>query len=460
MKTTFPSLIDALFPMMRSIKGLIRSQYLVLYLLVDLFFLAFYASTFYPGYLTPDSLYILSQGVGVQQLTNWHPPFITRVWGLLHSIFLSAGGIWIIQISLFIIAAHGFCASLKSKTLGLVCLFLLLAWPPLFTNMAAVWKDNWAIIFTIFCASFALRAGKSGSMLYAVITGVFFILASLTRIDYAAITLPLVYGAFAMAELRDRGGNSHTRFGLYGLLLCIFTFAASSLYVGTWVEKKLNPWTTIAIWDIAGTLKLSGERNDLPGYNCATSDPLVFGQHRLYTVNLPEGPVLNTLSEEATVIKKDWVSAVANHPLAYIEHRLCIAKVFFGFEHDIHYPYPGPVFPETSLTQNAERSALNLKLYWYFDSNAHGPMFKYFFYLALSFSLVIISYFTRTLDLTQMILFVSVCMAAARVMILPAADFRYGLWIVVGSICLATVLIDELMSKFRRRHERIAEPQI
>lgn len=55
------------------------------------FVIAYYTSVFYPGYLTSDSLYMLAQGAGLQPLSNWHPPFITILWGWLFSIFESAG---------------------------------------------------------------------------------------------------------------------------------------------------------------------------------------------------------------------------------------------------------------------------------------------------------------------------------------------------------------------------------
>jgi hypothetical protein len=421
---------------------------LVGFVLLDLFFLAYYASAFYPGYLTSDSLYMLSQGVGNQQLTNWHPPLITKIWGILHSLFQSAGGIWILQISLFILANHLFCATLTNKTVALACLFSILSWPPLFTNMAAVWKDNWAITFALFCASFAFRAIKFGSPLNAFISGLFSILASLTRIDYLVITLPMTFGAFIFSNNREKGENLHRPAGLKGFIVCLVIYVGCAIYVGSWVEKRLNPWVNIAVWDIAGVLKHSGSKDALPGYNCATSDPLVFGQSRLFTINLPQGAELNSRNEEAKMIRQAWLEAIVNHPIAYIYHRLCVAKVFLGFEEKLHYPYPAPFFYETPLTQHAERSNLNIDLYWFFDANADGMMFRYFWYLTLSVLIIGIACLARSLEPVQFLLFVSVFMSAMRFMILPAADFRYGLWIIVGSITLAAIFIDELVLKF------------
>ncbi len=451
--------MTSIFYSMRSsllgIRGLIlemtKKLPLTAFFIIDLFFLVFYVSTFYPGYLTADSLYMLNQALGNQDLTNWHPPLITKIWGSLHHIFQSAGGVWLIQIALFIAAAHVFSATLRSKIVGLACLIAILAWPPLFTNMGALWKDNWAVIFTLFCSGFTFRAIKFSSSLNVLIAVVFFVLASLTRIDYAAITLPIVLCALIFSSDKTRLRSVLMRTSLQALMLCLVILGATSLYVNTWVEKKLNPWVTIAIWDIAGIFNNSSVEIKLPGYNCATSDPIVFGAHRLFQINLPEGALINSQAEEKKRISDAWLKAIFNHPISYIEHRMCIAKVFFGFSKQVYYPYPSPIFISTPLTQIAERSALNRDLYWFFDSNAHGVMFRYFIYVSLCALFIGIALMLRSLEVVQCLLFSTVFMAASRVMVLPAADFRYGLWIVVGTILLAALFSDELVSKIRQK---------
>lgn len=426
-----------------------QKLFLVVLLIVDAFFFAYYASAFYPGYLTSDSLYMLSQGVGNQAISNWHPPFITIIWGVLHGIFKSAGGVWIFQISLLILAAHFFSTGLRNKAVVLSCLCLILIFPPVFTNMAALWKDNWAVIFTLFCAGFALRGIRSHSLLHAHAAGFFFVLASLTRIDYLIIVTPIALGAFLFYEKERDRTKWYARTVFYSFTFYFLVFIAGSQWAGSLIEKKFNPWATIAIWDIGGVLNESELKSSLPGYRCTTSDPLVFGDYRLFSINLPEGAELNNRMSEATMIRQTWIDAIANHPTAYLRHRLCVAKQFFGLEKEVHYPYPSPVFVKNPLTQSAERSALNLDLYWFYDSHAHGLMFKYFVYLIACFLIVGIAYLARFINPIQLILFASICMSAARFIVLPAADFRYGLWIVVGTTLLIAVFMDELIDRLR-----------
>lgn len=422
---------------------------LAAFIFVDAFFLAYYASAFYPGYLTSDSLYMLAQGVGDQPLSNWHPPFITIIWGVLHYVYKSAGGVWVFQVVLFILAAHYFSAGLRNRVVALSCLCLILVFPPIVTNMAALWKDNWAVVFTLFSAGFALRGIRSHSLLHAHAAGFFFVLASLTRIDYFIVAVPFAFGAFLSCMKKNDHAKWYGRTGIFGFMFYILAFVAGSQLAGTFVEKKFNPWVTTAIWDIAGVLNESGSKSSVPGYQCATSDPLVFGEHRLFTINLPEGAELNNRMIEAQMIRQAWLDAITSHPTAYLNHRLCVAKQFLGLEKEVHYSYPSPVFVKTPLTQTAERSALNLDLYWYYDSHAHSLMFKYFVYLAACFMIIGMAYLTRSVNLFQLILFVSIFMSAARFTVLPAADFRYGLWMVVGTILLISVFMDALIKRLR-----------
>ena len=418
------------------------------FLVVDIFSLAYYVLAFYPGYLTGDSIYMLSQGAGNQPISNWHPPFITITWGLLYGIFKSAGGIWIFQVALFILAAHFFSAGLRNKIVALLCHCLILIYPPIVTNMAALWKDDWVIIFTLFCAGFALRGIKSHSLLHAHAAGFFFVLASLTRIDYLIVALPFAFGAFLSCEKKDCS-KWYKRTSALGLMLYLFVLIAGSQLAGTFVEKRLNPWATIAIWDIAGISNGTESKNPLPGYYCTTSDPLVFGEHRLYSITLPEEP--DDKVDEAMEIPQAWLDAITSHPTAYINHRLCVAKQFFGLKRHVHYPYPSPVFVKSPLSQSAERSPLNLGIYWFYDSHAHGLMFRYCVYLMICFIITGMSYRTRSIDLFQLVLLASIFMSAARFIILPASDFRYGLWMVVGTILLIAVFMDGMTNRIRTK---------
>lgn len=425
--------------------GLVLGVFPAIFILTAVLILAYYVSAFYPGYLTPDSIYILSQGLGDKPISNWHPPFVTVAWGVLYGVFKGTGGIWVFQVALFILAANFFVTGLKNKVIAFFFLCFILLYAPIFTNMAALWKDDFSVVFTLFCAGFAIRAIRLRSQSHAHMAGLFFVLASLTRIDYFIVAMPIAFGA--ALSCRDDGCRPkwHGRKGLHIFAFYVLLLVIGSQLMGGVVQKRLNPWETTAIWDIGGVMNNSEVKGYVPGYRCDTSDPLIFGDHRLFAINLPEEAEINDGVNEAKLIRQAWVNAIISHPAAYLKHRLCIAKKFFGIDKSIYYPYPSAVFLKSRYAQNAERSALNIDLYWFYDSHANGLMFRYYFYLVACFLIFVAACLMRKIDFFQFSLFASICMSAARFVVLPAADFRYGLWMVVGTLLMAAVFIDYLI---------------
>ncbi|MGY4659949.1 hypothetical protein ACVWZ9_000743 [Pseudomonas chlororaphis] len=414
------------------------------------FVIAYYTSVFYPGYLTSDSLYMLAQGAGLQPLSNWHPPFITILWGWLFSIFESAGGIWIIQISLYIGAVLFFSTRIKSTVIAAITFATLLLYPPIFTNMAALWKDCWVISTTLVCAAFSIQAidsKKTAPLLFCI---AFFVISSLIRIDYAVVALPLLLGAILFSDnkrstLTSKLKNKRTAYLIISSLVALFICGKIA---GIKVVEKFNPWLSVAIWDIAGVESNSEQGVTIPGYRCATSDPLVFGENKRFLVNLPAYSEGTSTNKESEKYLKLWIETIISNPIAYVKHRICVAKSFFGIgTEQVHYPKPNSEMSKSSLTQSAERSSLNLKLYWFYDKNAHGPMFRYWYYIAGSIALFVFCVATKKSTIPQSIIFMSIIMAASRFLILPAADFRYGLWIVIGSIALIAISLDSLLTR-------------
>lgn len=72
--------------------------------LVVVSILALLAIVFYPGYMSPDSISHLEQATGVAHLTDWHPPVMTRLWGLLIGVTGHISSMLIFQLVLLVAA--------------------------------------------------------------------------------------------------------------------------------------------------------------------------------------------------------------------------------------------------------------------------------------------------------------------------------------------------------------------
>lgn len=415
------------------------------------FLISFYAASFYPGYLTSDSLYMLSQGIGDVPLSNWHPPFLTLAWGWMYGLYKSAGAIWLLQVSLFVASALLFASRIRNALISFFIYFALLLYPPVFTNMAALWKDCWVLSTTLICLTFAIDAINKKGHKYIFFAALFFIVSVLIRVDYAIICLPFILAAIVVGlsdqSISRREYIYKVAFSISILFFCLFL---AGRIVGSQVVDRLNPWLNTAIWDIVGIEQHSSPTIFIPGYNCSTSDPLVFGSERKFNINLPQQPKVSDPASEAGEYFSHWKNSILENPFAYLKHRFCVANSFLNYgTEQVHYPYPRAEMSGSPLTQRSERSSLNIDLYWFFDRNSFGPMYRYWYYLFVSIVALMLGAVFRKPTLPEVVVMSSIFLSAARFMVLPATDFRYGLWMVVGTMVLVALIIDQRISQFR-----------
>lgn len=420
------------------------------YLVISMLAISYYNALFYPGYLTPDSVYMLQQATGVSPLSNWHPIFVTKLWGGLYSIFKSTGGIWSLQILLFVVSAAALSYKIKNIYLSLLFLIVILFFPAIVANMGALWKDDWAAIATIVSVITFINYIHERSKVNLLLLLTACVFTSLLRIDYFVIVLPLIILSFFSIE----------KFTFYKKILTAILFVLIVLTSTTIinktlsfnVEKRINPWLAVAIWDISGIEQRSTPNHSSNAYNCNTSDQLMWGENKRFIVNLPEGDYVSDPKVESHYFLKLWFNSILKNPKSYIKHRLCVGEAFLGINtKSVYYSYPAPVFLNSYLTQKSERSNLNIDAYWFFDKNYSSPIFRYWYYLAITLTLIIIMNLFKKYSVIHNGIALSIFLSALRFIILPAADFRYGLWIVFGTIILVFMTMDRLINEGKQQ---------
>lgn len=412
--------------------------------------LAVYTSLFYPGYLTADSVYILNQGNGSEAVSNWHPIFVTKLWGNLFSHLKSTGGIWIIQISLFIWGS--IFTSLKGFKSSFIALFFLLCffcYPPILANMAALWKDNWVVIVMLFLFAFFCDGVNNASFKKVLLVNLCAVIVTLVRIDYFIVIIPFVGGiTFIYVSTKNWLPKKKFLSIVSSVVSVLVVSIAIHNFLSRDIDKRLNPWLPIAIWDIAGIQQRLGAQQYDFKYNCFTSDPLLFEKSAPFVVNLPQGNKIRDIQEESLFFKKLWFENVHQHTLEYLQHRWCIVKSFLGWQVNIHAPYPTPEYRYTTYTPGAQRSPLNIDIYWFLDANSNSFFFRYWFYLIVSITAWIFIFlksgYKEKIIASSLKLSIFAC--AIRAWILPATDFRYGLWIIYGTLILVFLLLDHIYS--------------
>nr|BCN22390.1 hypothetical protein [Vibrio mimicus] len=416
-----------------------------------------YVAVFYPGYLTADTVYMLYQTNGMSEFSNWHPVFSTTFFGYMYDIFSDTGPIWVLQVLLLISVALMISYRIKNILLSSMCFLFLTAFPPVMTNIGALWKDCFASIWLLFSVFYFIEYRKSKSIFDSLLVFLFSLLAGLTRTDYIAISLPFIlFLPIIYLHTNNKVNLVKSKMMINAaiyVLVYIFLLHVINAYLYNRVTKELNPWVTIASWDIAGISYFSGSQEYITSYNCKTSDSLVWGDSSKFVINLPEEEIIHDKDEESNIFKKMWLDSVVSSPQAYLLHRACVAKRFLGFG-EVTYPYPPPIASNNIFSEGFKRSPLNLDIYWFFDDSKNQVLYKYWIYLLIALLIVGLKGYLKVLSLVDGAVFLSIMFCAARVLVLPATDFRYGLWIIFGTIILFFLSLDyftEKMISFRAK---------
>lgn len=433
-------------PSIRSVQqGIIRAFFLLAFVR--------HVAVFYPGYLPADTLYILSMGLGREPLSNWHPPAVSLALGGLYTLVQHIGVIWLLQCALFFWWIRSNALRYRKPSTACASALLFILWPPLITNLATLWKDSWAILATLYLFTFIKDTTRTSDASSALAAMAMTTLAVVIRPDYLPIVAPLLAaGAWSLrgdSTIRQRVNAVVVALG--SVILC---WLAIRLGSGLLVEKQVNPWVTTAIWDAAGARVWDSRDEDgltVAGktlskqkltelYRPTSSDTLIFG---LEIVNLPQAPLRRPVDEEVTEVRQLWWDALFHRTTGYLRHRLEFAKVFLGIgTAQVYAPYAFGVIPN-AFGFTFERTPANIAAYWIFDPLAHGLLWRLWIYLGVTIAAVAVATIRRSPPLA-LPLGLSVIGALTRIVVLPAADFRYGLWMVCGALLLALEVWDSL----------------
>ena len=409
-----------------------------------------YTTVHFPGVLTGDSLYMLAQARGAEEWSNWHPAFGVVIWAIGLGIGLGSNGLWLAQVSIFILAAFRLSRRLPNRIVASGALIILTLNPGVFTNMGALWKDNWTLALLLLGVSFLVDLIFEGNRASILLMLSSLLAASLFRVDYAPVAI--TFASIGILIYVRKQNTEKKIIKKVVVLTSIFALAGLGFgsVVSSFPTKKLDSWAVALIWDIAGiNSKASKDLNQ--NYNCKTSDPLVFTSDQYVPFKLPQAPDSPGV-RTGTQIIEIWVTKVTQNPGAYLEHRACVAGAFLGIgPSDPHYPYPIPSFQAinsdtfSGAGENLPRSTQSISAYGFFDLIASGSLFRYWFYLSLSLVTLLWAHSVITSlhkDVLALLigLYLSIMFTVARVIVLPAADFRYGLWVVVATLLIPFLL--------------------
>lgn len=339
------------------ILSFLKGNYLFICLLSTFLWLA---CVFNPGSVTNDTFYIYSDAYH-NSIGNWHSALLARFWQCILFFTDMRGIFMLIQLAPLCLGLYIIGKNLsKGIITGIICVFLLFI-TPVFSYVAVVLKDTYLATFTFLISALMLDAAiadKKKTFTFCIISGIVLAFCCYVRANGCFIAVPLL-----VAICIGWKAPIFYRY-IVSFLLVLFIVATTSF-----VELKLlkardqAPDFSLMLFDIIGTAKNTGKSNlpvipEIPDQmaivnQCYTPlqwdtishwkrEPICSSIAIHYFEKVYQGK--KNRNQARSELRNTWITAIVNHPLAYLKHRIS------HFNRFINYQGHRPVFQPISTT--------------------------------------------------------------------------------------------------------------
>lgn len=297
-------------------------------ILLSIFGFIFSILVFFPGWVTPDSIWQYTDGIQ-NQFRNWHPPLMAWWWGKL-SLIYSGAGLFLIQNLLFYWLAWGLISiaatrKYENKIFQLVPVFAF--WPGLFFPLGEIWKDvvfavsiflAWSILY--FQSTFTKKYKLSIALLLFVLAGF-----AIGVKPNGILVLPLLFAyAFYVLEIKF----STKILSLVAILVSVMLsfFLSTIPLIGNRIEENYTIQYNY-VYDLVA-ISAYEDKNYLPDYLMSKlpQDEINLDDYYMVESNdkfyfLSGFDPGTKDAAEFNILQKTWLDTVLSHPKQYLYHR-------------------------------------------------------------------------------------------------------------------------------------------
>lgn len=400
---------------------------------------------FYPGYMSPDSISHLEQATGVAHLTDWHPPVMTRLWGVLIRVTGHISSMLIFQLVL--LAAAMFTLSIivyrhtRNRAWALSTYMIVLL--PNIVNIAGVvWKDvqmafslTLAVILIWFIISSKKPLGRTAKYGIVGLALLLILYAGMLRHNALFAVLPIL---FILPSLLTK--RLHVWSGLVGVMGGLLVTIGVTAVINQ-PSEKTHPITAVQLDDIVHVANLDEERHGRWSMYKKIHDTC-----RDKTKDIMNSYIICTTATQREALKNehqdvfnDWLSTIIRHPIKYASYRLATFSIFLFPQPERMYIFqPGIEQNQVGAAVKNEYAISGLAAYVKGGAQANIPLiFQPWLYLAV---LAFVYYksgrireqvqrhFIRAVALSGLVYIV------AYVPMAVAVDYRYSYWSVFATM--------------------------
>ena len=425
--------------------------------------LALLVIVFYPGYMSPDSISHLEQATGVSHLTDWHPPVMTRLWGLLIGVTGHISSMLIFQLVLLVAAMFMLSILVYRHTRNrawALSVYVIVLLPNIVNIAGVIWKDvqmAFSLTLAVLLIWFIISSKKPlGRVAVYGIVGLALLLilyAGMLRYNALFAVLPIL---FVLPSLLTK--RFHVWSGLASVIIGLVVTIGVTIVINQ-PSEKTHPITAVQLDDIVHVANFDREQHGRWSMYKKIHDTC-----RDKTKDIMNSYIICTTAAQREVLKNehqgvfnDWLSTIIRHPIKYVSYRLATFSIFIFPQPERMYIFqPGIEQNQVGAAVKNEYAISGLAAYVKDGAQANIPLiFQPWLYLAV---LVFIYYksgrireqvqrhFIRAVALSGLIYIVAYFPMAV------AVDYRYMYWSVFAAILsgLFTIILSRSKKEGRR----------
>ena len=396
---------------------------------------------FYPGVMTYDAKYVF-EDITKSVLGDWQSPAMTVLWRLINPIAPGSGSMFLLIITAYWLAFGALAFTLARRTVLLAVLLPLLALtPPAFVFAGIIWRDVLFSVTWLLAGSMAFVAVGRGTIARISLQALALALCGFGVLlrPNALIAAPLLA---AYAIWPNQFGWKRTAI-MFVPAMAVFFGLVQVVYYGALGAVRQHPLQSIMVFDLGGISHFS-QQNQFPvRWNESETALLLNGCYKptewdIYWTRTPCQFVMQKLEKEEKLfgtpaVTNAWVSAIAHHPVAYLEHRSAFMWNFLAgsnltmwlidIEDTTKIPFPDrPAFVAVKNIHDALKPT---------------PLFRAGTWLLLCVAICAFGWSRR--ERPEGAYMIGVCGSAAVYVLTfyavgVASDFRYAYWAVLASL--------------------------
>jgi hypothetical protein len=396
---------------------------------------------FYPGVMTYDAKYVF-EDISKSVLGDWQSPAMTVLWRVINPIAPGAGSMFLLIITAYWLAFATLAFALVRRSIVLAVLLPLLALtPPAFVFAGILWRDVLFSVTWLLVGSLAFLAVERGAVARFSLQALALALCSFGVLlrPNALIAAPLL-AAYTIWPSQFSWKRTAI---LFLPAMAMFFGLVQVIYYGALGAIRQHPLQSIMVFDLGGISHFSRENQFPVRWNDQETALLLNVCYKptewdIYWTRTPCQFVMQKLEKEEKIfgtpaVTNAWLSAIAHHPVAYLEHRTAFMWNFLAGSNltmwliDVNDSMKTP-FPDRTafLAVTAMHDALK-----------PTPLFRAGTWLLLCIAICGFGWCRRERPEGAYIL--GVCGSAAVYDLTfyavgVASDFRYGYWAVLASL--------------------------